>query len=129
MGMNDKSFRLQYLRDRLHIKGEHTPTFCQAIAIIVEVLGTIHSGRNLTWCKRETAKLRARFPEMTPDQLERIAILDDKLARKAELIRARKEKKRLAKADPKKRGPKPTPESKPTPTALPDGSVFDPFAI
>lgn len=129
MGINDKSFRLRGLRDRLHLKGKHAPTFIQSIDIIVEVLGTIHSGRNLTWCKRETTKLRERFPEMTPDQLERIAILDDKLFRKAELIRARKEKKRLAKAGPKKSVNPAELKPEPTPTTLSDGTPFGPFSI
>lgn len=90
---NDKSLRLRYLRDRLHITGQHAPTFIQSIDIIIEVLGLIHSGRNLSWCRRETTKLRERYPEMTRDQLERIAVLDDKLQKKAAMIRDRRAKK------------------------------------
>jgi hypothetical protein len=56
---------------------------------------------------------------MTPEQLQRIATLDERLARKAELIRARQEKKD-AKAGKKKKGPQPT---QPTPAP----PAFDPW--
>ncbi len=98
MGRNDKGFFVRGLRDRLHLTGVHAPTLIQGIDIIVELLGWLHSPRNLSWCRRETAKLRARFPEMTPEQLKRMTVLDDRLLRKAELIKARQEKRAAAKA-------------------------------
>ncbi len=110
MGINDKSFRLRGLRDRLHITGKHAPTFNQAIDIIVEVLGLVHSPRNLSWCRREAGKLRDRNPEMSVEQLQRFAFLEDRLLRKAELIRARQERKKSKTAGPKKRqSPAPAP--------------------
>jgi hypothetical protein len=108
MGMNDKSFRLRGLRDRLHLTGRNAPTFNQSIDIIIEVLGMIHSPRNLSWSRREAAKLRDRNPEMSVEQLQRFALLEDRLFKKGELIKARLDKKKGK--DPKKRGPQPTPQ-------------------
>jgi hypothetical protein len=108
MGINDKAFRLRGLRDRLHLTGRNAPTFKQAVDIIIEVLGLVHSPRNLSWCRREAAKLRDRNPEMTPEQLQLICVLDDRLFRKAELIKARQERKKGK--GPKKPGPQPTPQ-------------------
>lgn len=105
MPWNEKSLRLRGLRDRLHLTGRNAPTFNQCVDIILEVLGLVHSPRNLSWCRRETAKLRDRHPEMTAEQLQRIGVLDERLARKAELIRARQERSK-AKAGTKKREPK-----------------------
>ena len=98
MGINDKSLRVQGLRDRLHLTGAHAPTLEKGVSIIIELAGLLHSPRNLSWCRRETAKLRARFPAMTPEQLKRMTVLDDRLLRKAELIKARQEKRAAAKA-------------------------------
>ncbi len=124
MGRNDKGFFVRGLRDRLHLTGPHAPTLIQGIDIIVELLGWLHSPRNLSWCRRETAKLRARFPEMTPEQLKRMTVLDDRLLRKAELIKARQEKRAAKKAaasgvkQPRKGQEAPIP---PAPAALPQG--------
>ena len=62
IGINDKALRLRGLRDRLHLTGKHAPTLRQAVDIIAEVCGMIHSSRNLSWCRREAAKLRDKYP-------------------------------------------------------------------
>jgi hypothetical protein len=118
MGINDKSFRLRGLRDRLHLTGRHEPTFNQAVDIILEVLGLVHSNRNLSWCRMETAKLRHKNPTPSVEQLQRFAFLEDRLLKKAELIKNRHERKKARAADPKKRGPKP----KLTPVVTPGSS-------
>jgi len=122
MPWNEKSLRLRGLRDKLHIRGRNECTFLEKVAIIVEVLGLVHSPRNLSWCRRETAKLREATPNPTPDQLARLGVLDDRLFKKAELIKARREKK-AAKARGK-RGPKP-----PTPTPPASTDALDVWAI
>lgn len=105
MGINDKAFRLRGLRDRLHQTGKYEPTFRQKIDLIVEILGIVHSPRNLSWCRRYTAKLRDQNLEMTPEQLQLIGVLDDRLFRKGEMIKSRQEKKKAK--GPKKNGPQP----------------------
>src|SRR5438046_2602090 len=119
MGLNDKSMRVRGLRDRLHLKGVHAPSFKQSVNIIVELLGLLHSPRNLSWCRRETAKLRERFPEMTPEQLQRMGILDDRLLKKATLIKARQERKfgQGFGRGPRKKKEVPAPVSTPAPEA------------
>lgn len=110
MPRNDKSFRLRALRDRLHITGEHAPTFTQAVAINLEILSIIKSPRNLALVRRDVQKLRDRLTEPTTEQIEKIAFLDQRLAQKIEQARIRKEKKHS------KRPPKPQPVA-PQPSA------------
>jgi hypothetical protein len=62
MGINDKALKLRGLRDRLHLTGKHAPTLRQAVDFIADVCGMIHSSRNLSWCRREAAKLRDKYP-------------------------------------------------------------------
>jgi hypothetical protein len=110
MPWNDKSLRLRGCRDRLHQTGQYEPTFKQKVELIVEILGLVHSPRNLSLCRRYTAKLRDRTPNPTPEQITLFGILDDRLLRKAELISARKERKKSKTAGPKKRqSPAPVP--------------------
>jgi len=97
VGINDKAFRLRAARDLLHLKGRHEPTFKRKIELIVEILGMIHSPRNLSYCSREAAKLRSVTPDPTPEQLQLFGVLDDRLFKKAELMRARHEWKKAAK--------------------------------
>jgi hypothetical protein len=113
MGRNDKSFRLQAARDLLNLKGKHEPTFKKKIELIIEILGTIHSPRNLSWCRRYRAKLSAQYPEMTPEQLQLMGVLDDRLYKKGELIKARQERKKGKVKGPKKTGPQTTPAPQP----------------
>ena len=89
MGRNDKSMRLQAARDLLHLKGRHEPTFRKKIDLIIEILGMIHSPRNLSYCRREAAKLREQTPDTTPEQLTLFGVLDDRLFKKSELIARR----------------------------------------
>ena len=114
MPWNDKSLRLRACRDRLNQTGKYQPTFKQSVELIIEILGLVHSPRNLSWCRRYTAKLRDGTPNPTPEQIQLFGILDDRLFKKAVLIKARQERKNKAK-DPRKTGPQPTPM--PTPTA------------
>jgi hypothetical protein len=115
MPWNDKSLRLRACRDRLHQTGQYQPTFAQSAALILEILGLQHSARGLSWCRRYTQKLRDQTPEPTAEQLKLFGVLDDRLARKAEMIKNRLERKRAAK--PKKDlQPRPT---KPTGEPLP----------
>jgi hypothetical protein len=97
VGINDKAFRLRAARDLLHLKGRHEPTFKKKIELIVEILGMIHSPRNLSYCRREATKLRAATMDPTREQLLLFGVLDDRLFKKAELIRARQERKKAAK--------------------------------
>lgn len=125
MGINDKAFRLRAARDLLHLRGTHEPTFKKKIELIIEILGMIHSPRNLSYCRREAAKLRLATPDPSPEQIQLFGLLDDRLHKKGELIKNRQERKKGAKAGPKKRGPQATtPES---PVLLP-GAV-DPFSV
>jgi hypothetical protein len=94
VGINDKAFRLRAARDLLHLKGKYEPSFKRRIELIIEILGMIHSPRNLSYCRRETAKLRAATPNPTPEQIQLFGVLDDRLFKKAELIKARQERKR-----------------------------------
>jgi hypothetical protein len=105
MGINDKAFRLRGLRDRLHLRGRHECTFKQKIEIIVEISGLVHSPRNLSWCRREAMKLRDSTPEPTPEQLQLFGVLDDRLFKKSELIKARQARKKTAKVGQTKRRP------------------------
>lgn len=118
MGINDKAFRLRGLRDRLHLRGRHECTFKQKVEIIVEVLGLVHSPRNLSWCRRESAKLREATPDPTPEQITLFGILDDRLYKKGLLILTRQEK-RKAKAGRKKRGPQRNEPAPATPAPTP----------
>src|SRR5215470_3496012 len=114
MPWNEKSLRLLGLRDKLHIRGRNECTFIEKVAIIIEVLGLVHSPRNLSWCRRETAKLREATPNPTPDQLARLGVLDDRLFKKAELIKARQERKKATKKGAKKKAiPQPIPAPAP----------------
>ena len=79
--------RLQAARDLLHLKGGHEPTFRKKIDLIIEILGMIHSPRNLSYCRREAAKLGAE--RTTPEQLTLFGVLDDRLFKKSELIARR----------------------------------------
>jgi len=108
MPWNDKSLRLRAARDRLNQTGKYQPTFKQSIELIIEILGLVHSPRNLSWCRRYTARLRDQTPNPTEEQIGLFGILDDRLFRKGELIKARQEKKKATKAGLKKRVSKPT---------------------
>jgi hypothetical protein len=103
MGINDKAFRLRGLRDRLHLRGKHECTFKQKVEIIIEVLGLVHSPRNLSWCRREAAKLRGATPDRTLEQTCLFGVLDDRLYKKGLLIQARQERKKAVRQGPKKR--------------------------
>lgn len=118
MGINDKAFRLRATRDRLNQTGKYRPTFKQSVALIVEILGLVHSARNLSWCRRYTARLRDQNPNPTLEQLQLLGALDDPLFRKGELIRAHQEKKKAAKANARKRAAQPT-QSAPAPVPAP----------
>ena len=109
MGINDKAFRLRGLRDRLHLTGRHECTFKQKVEIIIEILGLVHSPRNLSWCRRYTARLREQNPDPTPEQLVLLGVLDDRLFKKAELIKARQERKAGKKKQPEVQPAQPAP--------------------
>jgi hypothetical protein len=98
MPWNDKSLRLRACRDRLHQTGQYAPTFQQSIELIIEILGLVHSPRNLWWCRRYTARLRDHTPNPTEEQIRLFGILDDRLFKKGELIKARQERKKGTKA-------------------------------
>lgn len=115
MPWNDKSLRLRGLRDRLHLTGQHAPTFNQSIDIIVEVLGLVHSPRNLSYARRDIQKLRDKNPNMTLEQLQKFEFLEQKLARKVELARTRKERSAETRARKKPVQPTPAPVA-PAPT-------------
>jgi hypothetical protein len=93
MPRNDKSFRLQALRDRLHITGQHAPTFIQSVQIMLEIIGLVKSRRNLACVRRDVQKLRDRTPDMTVDQLQRFEMLEQKLARKYGLAGTREQRR------------------------------------
>lgn len=116
MPINDKAFRLRTARDLLHLRGKHEPTFRKKIELIIEILGMIHSPRNLSYCRRETAKLRAATPDPTSEQLALFGVLDDRLFKKGELIRARQERKKAKATGPKKQTqpPAPVPQQRPS---------------
>jgi hypothetical protein len=116
MPWNDKSLCLRACRDRLHQTGKYAPTFKQSVSLIIEILGLQHSARGLSWCRRYAEKLRDQTPEPTAEQLELFGVLDDRLARKAESIRNRLEKKRAARP---KKNPQPKPVTPPTGDQLP----------
>lgn len=109
---NEKSLRLRVLRDKLHLTGKYAPTVHQAIDLLVEILGWIHSPRNLVYCRREFAKVRARVQEPSMEDIKLFSFYEDKLAKKAELIAERK-KRRLEKK------PKKTAKSPAVPTPAP----------
>ena len=115
MPWNDKSLRLRAARDRLNQTGQYAPTFKQAVDLIIEILGLQHAPRGLSWCRRYTAKLRDQTPNPTPEQLTLLGILDDRLFKKGELIRARQARKKSKTAGPKKRpqSPAPVPQQQP----------------
>jgi hypothetical protein len=129
MGINDKAFRLRGLRDRLHLRGRHECTFKQKIEIIVEVLGLVHSPRNLSWCRREATKLRDATPDPTPEQLALFGVLDDRLFKKSELIKARHERKKAAKAGRTKRRPQLTQIAPPAPVRASPMSVTEETSV
>jgi hypothetical protein len=81
------------------------------VDIIIEILGLVHSPRNLSWCRRYAAKLRDQNPEMSLEQLQLMGVLDDRLFKKGELIKNRQEHKK--RKGPKKPGPQPTPQPAP----------------
>lgn len=106
MPWNGKSLRLRTIRDQLHCKTSgHVPTFNRAIELITEVVGTVWSPRYLNWCREEVRKLRDRTPDPTPEQVKRLAELDERIARRVILIeeraakRAEREAKKNAKAE------------------------------
>ena len=103
MPWNDKSLRLRACRDRLHQTGKYAPTFKQSVELIIEILGLQHSARGLSWCRRYTAKLRDQYPDLTLEQTKLLTFLDDRLNRKAEVVKHRLEKKRAAKVNPNPR--------------------------
>jgi hypothetical protein len=105
MPWNEKSLRLRACRDRLHQTGQYAPTFKQSVALIIEILGLVHSPRNLSWCRRYAARLRDQTPNPTEDQIRLLGVLDDRLFKKRELIKARQERKKSAKAGRTKRRP------------------------
>jgi len=112
MPWNDKSLRLRAARDRLNQTGQYRPTFKQSVELIIEILGLAHSPRNLSWCRRYTGRLRDQTPNPTEEQIRLFGILDDRLFKKGELIKARQERKKTAKAARTKRRPQLTqPES------------------
>jgi hypothetical protein len=103
MPWNEKSLRLRAARDRLNQTGKYQPTFKQSVELIIEILGLVHSPRNLSWCRRYAARLRDQTADPTPEQITLFGILDDRLFRKGELIKARQEKKKATKVGLKKR--------------------------
>jgi hypothetical protein len=115
MPWNDKSLRLRACRDRLHQKGQYAPIFRESVALIMEILGLQHSPRGLSWCRRYTSKLRDQTPNPTSEQLQLFGILDDRLFKKGELIKARQEKKKAKAAGPKRRPPAPVPQQQQPP--------------
>jgi hypothetical protein len=124
MPWNEKSLRLRACRDRLHQTGSYEPTFKQKVELIVEILGLQHSPRGLSWCRRYTARLRDQTPNPTPEQTTLFGILDDRLFKKGELIKARQERK---KAGLKKRARAPEQENPSTPVLRP--GAIDPFSV
>jgi hypothetical protein len=117
MPWNEKSLRLRAARDLLHQKGSYEPSFKRKIELIVEILGLQHSPRGLSWCRRYVAKLRDQNPNPTPEQLQLLGILDDRLFKKGELIRNRQEKKKgkkiAKKSEPQPVVPAPSDEALP----------------
>jgi hypothetical protein len=102
MPWNEKSLRLRAARDLLHQKGAYEPTFKRKVELITEILGLQHSPRGLSWCRRYTASLRDQTPNPTPEQIALLGILDDRLFKKGELIKARQarhSKKRIKKVE------------------------------
>ena len=75
----------------------------------------IHSPRNLSYCRREATKLRDATPDPTPEQLSLLGVLDDRLFKKSELIKARQERKMTAKVGRTKRRPQLTQVAPPAP--------------
>lgn len=112
MAINDKSLRLRGLRDRLHITGKHAPTFNQSVDILLEIVGLVKSRRNLSYVRRDVQKLRDRTPDPTVEQLQRLELLEQKLARKFELANTRKQRREEARAKKQNSEPaKPSPPS------------------
>jgi len=95
---NDKSLRLRGLRDRLHLTGQRAPTFNQSVDITLEIIGLVKSRRNLSYVRRDIQKLRDRTPDMTLDQLSKVELLEQKLARKLEMADNRKQRSAGARA-------------------------------
>lgn len=114
---NDKCLRLQGLKDKLHIKGQHAPTFEKSVEIILEIIGATCSPRYLNWCRKEARKLRDRTPNMTPEQLKRISDLDERFLKKAILLDERTARRAERKA--KKKEAAKAKEAPSTPTAPP----------
>ena len=106
---NDKSLRLRACRDRLHQTGQYAPTFAQSVSLILEILGLQHSARGLSWCRRYTRKLRDQTPEPTVEQLKLFGVLEERLNKKAELIKNRLERKKGVRKSPKTKSHPTTP--------------------
>jgi hypothetical protein len=118
---NDKSMRLRYLRDRLHITGEHAPSLKLSVEILIEMMGITYSPRYLSYVRRETVKLRQRCSDPTPEELQLLAFLDDRIRRRTEQIHDR-----LAKQKGKRGGRPKTPKSlTPPPGPAPGEDVWD----
>lgn len=92
MPWNDKSLRLRWLRDRLHLNGDNRPSFELSVNLLLETIGLVKSRRNLSYVKRDVAKLRDRTPDPTIEQLEKLELLDQRLARKFEMADNRKQR-------------------------------------
>ena len=112
MGQNFKSHRVQACRDRLHLKGRYELTFRQKVDAILELLFLCYSPRSLMWCRKYVAEIRDRYKEMSPEELQVMAVLEDRLEKKRETIVNRQAKKGSSKRD----SPKPTP-APPAPAA------------
>lgn len=84
---NDKCLRIKNLKDRLLIRsGPHAPSLEKAVELLLELIGAVHSPKYLNWVRRETAKLRERFPNPTVEQLQRLVVLDARIEKKQLLI-------------------------------------------
>jgi hypothetical protein len=127
MPWNEKSLRLRAARDLLHQKGDYEPSFKRKVELIVEILGLQHSPRGLSWCRRYTAKLRDQTPNPTPEQLTLLGVLDDRLFKKGELVKARQERKKRAKTGKKQKTSDQSTTLAPQPVLLP-GAV-DPMSV
>src|SRR5205085_7400118 len=95
---NEKSINLRSARDRLHLTGVHAPDFKRKIELIIDILNLIVSPRNLSFCRREAQKVRESTPDPTLEQLQLLNLLQERLDRKADRIKARQEARDAKKA-------------------------------
>lgn len=99
---NSKCLRIKNLKDRLLIRsGPHAPSLEKAVELLLELIGAVHSPQYLNWVRRETAKLRERFPDPTVEQLQRLVVLDARIEKKQQLIQERAERRKAKKASEK----------------------------